>query len=63
MIIKMFIVSIALQLISFIPFFIVWKKDCKKIGKENLAAPLKERFAVWLICFPIWLLPFLEIMK
>lgn len=63
MIIKMFVVCIALQFVLFIPFFIIWKKDCKKIGKENLAVSLKERFAAWVICFPMWLLPFLDILK
>nr|DAZ28300.1 MAG TPA: hypothetical protein [Caudoviricetes sp.] len=63
MIIKMFVVCIALQFVLFIPFFIIWKKDCKKIGKENLAVSLKERFAAWVIYFPMWLLPFLDILK
>lgn len=63
MIVKMFIVGIALQFILFIPFFIIWKKDCKEIGKENLAVSLKERFIAWVIYFPIWLLPFLDILK
>lgn len=59
MIIKMFGVCIALQFVLFIPFFIIWKRDCKEIGKENLAVSLKERFTAWVICFPIWLLPLL----
>lgn len=59
----MFVVCIALQFILFIPFFIIWKKDCKEIGKENLAVSLKERFTVWVIYFPIWLLPFLNVLK
>ena len=63
MIIKMFVVCIALQFVLFIPFFIIWKKDCKKIGKENLAVSLKERFAAWVIYFPMWLLPLLDILK
>ena len=62
MIIKMFVVCIALQFVLFIPFFIIWKKDCKKIGKENLAVSLKERFAAWVIYFPMWLLQFLDIL-
>jgi hypothetical protein len=59
----MFVVCIALQFILFIPFFIIWKKDCKEIGKENLAVSLKERFTVWVIYFPIWLLPLLNVLK
>jgi hypothetical protein len=47
-----------LQLVFFIPFYIIWKNDCKKIGKENLAVSLSERFLYWLIFCPIWLLPF-----
>lgn len=59
----MFVVCIALQFILFIPFFIIWKKDCKEIGKENLAVSLKERFTVWVIYFLIWLLPLLNVLK
>lgn len=59
----MFVVCIALQFILFIPFFIIWKKDCKEIGKENLAVSLKERFTVWVIYFPIWLLSLLNVLK
>lgn len=59
----MFIGCIALQFILFIPFFIIWKKDCKEIRKENLAVSLKERFTAWVIYFPIWLLPLLNVLK
>jgi len=51
------LICIALQLIFFIPVYLNWKKDCKKIGKENLAVSLKERFFAWLIYFPIWAMP------
>ena len=38
-------------------FFIIkeWKKDCKEIGKENLAVPLSERLSVYFafVVFPI----------
>lgn len=52
-----FTVAIALQFIFFIPFFLIWKKDCKKIGKENLAVSLEERFMAYFICFPFWIIP------
>ncbi len=42
-------IYVVLQFILFIPFFLIWKKDCKKFGKENLAVSLKERFVTWLI--------------
>ena len=49
----------AIQLILFIPFYLIWRADCKKFGKENLAVPLSERFLAWVICCPIWLVPFI----
>lgn len=49
----------ALQLILFLPFYLIWRSDCKKFGKENLAAPLSERFLAWVIYCPIWLIPFI----
>lgn len=55
-----FLICAALQIILFIPFFFIWRKDCKKIGKENLAVSLKERFTAWIIFFPIWIVPFLR---
>lgn len=55
-----FIVCLSLQVILFIPFFFVWRKDCKEIGKENLAVSLKERFIAWVVCCPLWLIPFLR---
>lgn len=54
------IISISVQVILFIPFYITWLYDCKKIGKENLAVSLGERFLYWLILCPIWGLPFLN---
>ena len=54
------LIGIFLQLILFIPFYFIWKKDCKDIGKENLAVSLKERFIAWLVAFPIWLLVFIK---
>ena len=49
--------SIILQFLLFIPFYIIWKNDCKEIGKENLAVSLSERFWTWIVCFPIWIVP------
>lgn len=55
-----FLICAALQIILFIPFFFNWRKDCKEIGKENLAVSLEERFTAWIIFFPIWIVPFLR---
>ena len=54
------LIVIFLQLILFIPFYFLWKKDCRKIGKENLAVSLEERFFVWLCVCPIWIIIFLD---
>jgi hypothetical protein len=43
------------QLVLFIPFYLIWRNDCKKIGKDNLAVSLSERFLYWLLFCPIWL--------
>lgn len=56
-IIILFVVGIVLQFIFFIPLFLIWKRDCKEIGKENLAVSLEERFITWFICFPFWIIP------
>lgn len=48
------------QFLLFIPFYIIWKIDCRKIGKENLAVSLQERFIYWIIFCPIWILIFLK---
>lgn len=53
------LIAILAQFLLFAPFFFVWIGDCKSIGRENLAVPLKTRFANWCIFFPIWLFPFL----
>ena len=36
-------------------FFVIrqWKRDCKEIGKENLAVPLWERINAFVVCFVI----------
>lgn len=42
------------ELLGILGIVINWKKDCKELGKENLAVSLKERifaYVVWLI-FP-----------
>jgi hypothetical protein len=54
------IIIISIQLILFIPFYLIWRNDCKKIGKENLAISLKERFFWWLLLFPYWVLVFIN---
>jgi hypothetical protein len=51
--------SVFLQLVLFIPFYLIWRKDCKEIGKENLAVSLKDRFIAWCLWFPFWLFPIL----
>jgi len=55
---KSILVCILLQFVLFIPFYIIWRNDCKKIGKDNLAVSLSERFFYWLIFCPIWALGF-----
>lgn len=51
---------IALQIILFIPFYLIWRKDCKAIGKDKLAVSLGERFIAWIIFCPIWAIPLLK---
>jgi hypothetical protein len=55
---KTLLICILLQLILFIPFYLIWRKDCKEIGKENLAVSLSERFMAWILYCPIWLIGF-----
>lgn len=57
------LICIFLQFIGFIPFYSIFRKDCKEIGKENLAVPLKERFFTWLVFCPIWAVPFIQALK
>ena len=54
------LVLIILQFVFFIPFYLIWRNDCKKIGKDNLAVSLQERFLYWLIFCPIWALGFID---
>nr|DAR83492.1 MAG TPA: hypothetical protein [Caudoviricetes sp.] len=56
-------ISIVGQFVLFIPFYMVWKEDCRTIGKDNLAVSLKERFFAWCFYFPIWLMPLLMLSK
>lgn len=51
------IIMVVLQFLLFIPFYLVWRNDCKEIGKENLAVSLLERFIIWIVFFPLWLIP------
>ena len=50
------IVMVVLQLLLFIPFYLVWRKDRKEIG-EDLAVYLLERFMSYIVFFPLWLIP------
>jgi hypothetical protein len=50
------LVFVLLQFVFFLPFYLIWKNDCKKIGKDNLAVSLEESFIGWLILFPVWIL-------
>jgi len=56
MIINQVLIYFLLQLIIFIPFYFIWKNDCNKLGKANLAVSLEERFFYFLIFCPIWLI-------
>ena len=51
---------ILLQFVFFIPFYIIWRNDCRKIGKDSLAVSLGERFFTWCIFCPIWALGFID---
>jgi hypothetical protein len=57
-IMKTLLICILLQIVLFIPFYLIWRNDCKEIGKENLAVSLTERFMVWIFYCPIWLIGF-----
>lgn len=48
---------LACQVLSFYPFYAVWKQDRKKYG-DDLGVPLSKRFLAWLVVFPVWALPF-----
>ena len=54
------IVAVFAQLLLFTPFFFIGRRECKYIGKENLAVPLKTRFLYWCIFFPLWAIPLIS---
>jgi hypothetical protein len=54
------LVCLLLQFVLFIPFYFIWRNDCKTIGREKLAVSLTERFVAWLCCCPIWACVFLN---
>lgn len=56
-------IAVALQFVLFLPFYLIWRKDCKEIGKERLAVSLGERFTSWLVCFPLWIVPILVFLE
>jgi hypothetical protein len=53
------LICIVLQFVGFIPFYLMWRNDCKEIGKDGLAISLGRRFIAWLVFFPIWAMPLL----
>lgn len=53
------LICIVIQLVLFLPFYFIWRKDCEEIGK-NLAVSLEDRFFAWLLYFPIWIIPMLQ---
>jgi hypothetical protein len=57
---KEILIYILLQFVLFIPFYLIWRNDCKKIGKDNLAVSLGERFFHWILLCPIWIFGFLN---
>ena len=48
------LICFLLQFVVFIPFYFIWRRDCKKYGKENLAVSLQERFLAWVLLCPLW---------
>ena len=56
---KLIIIAL-LQIVLFIPFYVIWRGDCKVIGKNNLAVSLEERFITYLIVCPIWIAGFID---
>ena len=59
---KALVFCVAVQLVRFYPFFRVWKADREKYGND-LGVPLWKRFAAWLVMFPVWALPVVEIIR
>lgn len=56
-------ICVFLQFALFIPFIFIWEKDCKELGKDNIAVSLQERFFAWCVCCPIWLVPIIIFAK
>ena len=48
---KLMIGVIACWIIGVIVILLIWIKDCKEIGKENLAVSLTERLEAFFWCF------------
>ena len=57
------LIFVTLQLVLFIPFYLVWRNDCKERGKDNLAVSLSERFFAWLVWCPLWFVPILCVVR
>lgn len=57
------LICVLLQIIVIVVCYICWKKDCKEIGKENLAVSLEERLFAGFICFPFWIAPIVILAK
>lgn len=55
------LICITLQFVLFFPFYFIWRKDCKEIGKDNLAVSLGERFLAWIAFVPMWAVPILQL--
>jgi hypothetical protein len=56
------LIPLIIQIVFFIPFYIIYKKDCKELGKENLAVSLEERFIYWLLLCPFWIISILQLL-
>lgn len=49
------LVIFIIQLFGYIPVYLIWKRDCKTIGRERLAVPLSDRTMNYiLICLMAW---------
>lgn len=57
---RQLVIGFALQFVLFIPFYIIWRNNCKTIGRDNLAVSLGTRFVAWLCFVPIWLVVLLK---
>lgn len=54
------LICVLLQFVCFIPFYFIWRNDCKTIGKDKLAVSLGERFMAWIVFCPIWIVPLIR---